>query len=507
MRLTQLSSQTRLALARLSGPNAMSQLTSQIEAALARLTGQTGQILSPLLSVIRSTVAQLMYLTACHTSTRSTSQLRLIVAFQFFLTLTPANSYADITKAKSDASEYVVVEQGTTKVLSIPLKGAIVLEKKGIIKLKDLGGSRIRIYAQKPGVVSLTSETAKTVVYVLDHSHWNLYQALQDEFKKQKGLKIEHDSDSPAIGGEFLRFKDFLNLQNQFKRHKAYFEIHAQIWPFIRTQFLDELKKFLSKEGLSPNAISESAPFTYQIGEESKKESKRTELAKRGGLKIEENEALIDLKPLVEVHILVAEVKRKFFQKLGIQWPDSYAAQVLPETKWDLTALSVNLQALEENGVGQLLASPKLRCRSGGEANFFAGGEIPIRVVGFRRQEVVWKKYGVNLKTSPRADTSGKMSIKLIAEISNLDLSQSVDGIPGLLTNRVESQFDLAGPRTIALSGLFRSDLGESTSGVPFLTKIPIIGKLFSSQDYRNNESELVFLVHPKVVGSDEHNF
>jgi len=206
---------------------------------------------------------------------------------------------------------------------------------------------------------------------------------------------------------------------------------------------------------------------------------------------------------LVKVQITVAEVKKDAFLSYGVQWPSNYTAQVIPgATAAENSGLSIALQALESKGLGRVLARPNLLCRSGKEAEFVAGGEFPIKIMNFKIQDIVWKRYGILLKIKPMADFSGRMSISLETEISNLD-GHSVDGIPGLLTNRVQSHFDLSESKTIALSGLIKSESTESQVGLPGLARIPILGSLFSSKDFRENRTELVIFVKPEIVQED----
>jgi pilus assembly protein CpaC len=112
----------------------------------------------------------------------------------------------------------------------------------------------------------------------------------------------------------------------------------------------------------------------------------------------------------------------------------------------------------------------------------------------------VWKKYGIMLNVKPKADFSGKMSISIETEVSSIDMSHAVDQVPALYTNKIQSHFELNGPRTIALSGLIKSDQGENSSGLPGLSRIPILGSLFSSKEFQDNRTELVVFVKPEVI-------
>src|SRR5690606_20444887 len=108
--------------------------------------------------------------------------------------------------------------------------------------------------------------------------------------------------------------------------------------------------------------------------------------------------------------------------------------------------------------------------------------------------------HGIMLSFKPLADRSGKLSLSLSVEISLIDQAQSIDGIPGLLVNRVESHLNLVESQTIVLSGLIKEQTGKSTQGIAALKNIPVIGLLFSSEDFRNDRTELVVFVTPKVL-------
>jgi pilus assembly protein CpaC len=80
-----------------------------------------------------------------------------------------------------------------------------------------------------------------------------------------------------------------------------------------------------------------------------------------------------------------------------------------------------------------------------------------------------------------------------------------VDGVPGILTNRLHTHIDLSEPRTIALSGLIKQEQGLSQNGVWGLRNIPLLGALFESQDFRENRSELVIILRPRVMKEEEY--
>jgi pilus assembly protein CpaC len=183
---------------------------------------------------------------------------------------------------------------------------------------------------------------------------------------------------------------------------------------------------------------------------------------------------------------------------LGLAWPSSVTAQVFPTLGVSADPLEAQLNALETRGHGRVLASPNLICQSGQEAEFLAGGEFPIKFVNYKQKEVIWKKYGILLKVKPKADSSGRMNLKIETEVSSI--TEIVDGIPSLATNRVSTTFDLKETKTIVLSGLLKDQNTTSQSGLPWLQRIPILGSLFSSEDYIQKRTELLIFVRPEIL-------
>jgi pilus assembly protein CpaC len=95
------------------------------------------------------------------------------------------------------------------------------------------------------------------------------------------------------------------------------------------------------------------------------------------------------------------------------------------------------------------------------------------------------------------------MSIAIETEVSTLDKANAVDGVPGILTNRVSSHFDLTKPQTIALSGLLKNEDSKKVDGLPGLAQLPIIGPLFGSKEFADNRTELVIFVRPSIMQED----
>lgn len=159
----------------------------------------------------------------------------------------------------------------------------------------------------------------------------------------------------------------------------------------------------------------------------------------------------------------------------------------------------VNL--LVQNGLARLLAEPKLSCKSGGEAQFLVGGEVPIPVTNVDGAiSVSFKEFGVILKMSPISDLDGYIVTKVNVEVSTIDPSISVLGIPGFATRKTQTEMNVRDGETMVLAGLISSERSKDVDKVPGVGSVPIIGELFKSRRFRNRESELVVFVTPHLV-------
>lgn len=176
------------------------------------------------------------------------------------------------------------------------------------------------------------------------------------------------------------------------------------------------------------------------------------------------------------------------------------------------TALSVlnmgmnaQLNLMEQNGTATILAQPTLSARSGSNATFLAGGEFPYSVSNLNGTTILFKPYGIRLNIEPRVDHNGVIRAKILSEVSDIDTSISTISGPALRTRKTETEFNVMEGGTIVLSGLLKRDASTSLNKTPFLGDIPVLGALFRSKRFQNNETELVVFVTPVAVDRNTH--
>jgi pilus assembly protein CpaC len=168
----------------------------------------------------------------------------------------------------------------------------------------------------------------------------------------------------------------------------------------------------------------------------------------------------------------------------------------------------VALNALEQKGVARSLAEPNLVALSGDTASFLAGGEYPIPVAGSLGQITVdYKKYGVGLAFTPTVLGRGLINMKIQPEVSQIDTdaSHSVTvssgiSVPALIVRRASTTVELRDGQSFVIGGLLQTNNRHNIDQLPWLGSVPILGTLFSSKSYQNDETDLVIVVTPHLV-------
>lgn len=169
--------------------------------------------------------------------------------------------------------------------------------------------------------------------------------------------------------------------------------------------------------------------------------------------------------------------------------------------------MQVFIQALRENGLLQVLAEPNLVAVSGQEATFLAGGEFPIPVPqGGNNNSITveFREFGVRMRFTPTVLSDDVIRLKVSPEVSEPDYSTAVTiggyVVPGLTQRRVDTVVELGPGQTFAVGGLLSERSRATSSKVPALGDVPVIGALFSSVNYQSSQTELVVLVTPELV-------
>ena len=248
------------------------------------------------------------------------------------------------------------------------------------------------------------------------------------------------------------------------------------------------------------------------------------------------NSITVRARDQVMLKVTIAEVQRLAVKQLGINtqgnWgtlgssrtasalgasnmSGDYYKDIGLSTSGTQGSLSAILQAMERNGVGHILAEPNVTAISGESAKFTACGEVPIystetgcSASATQSSSCVvtysYKPYGITLNFTPVVLSEGRIQLHLATEVTEVD---SVSGtgatlkfMPGFSTRRHETTLELPSGGSIVSAGLIQQHSTSTIDGMPGLTNLPVLGSLFRSRAYQNNETELMILVTPYIT-------
>jgi pilus assembly protein CpaC len=182
-----------------------------------------------------------------------------------------------------------------------------------------------------------------------------------------------------------------------------------------------------------------------------------------------------------------------------------------------LPTVTATMRAMESAGLMRTLAEPNLTAISGESATFISGGEFPIPAgvtcqttatggLGQCVQTVAFKKFGISLNFTPVVMTEGRISLRVMTEVSEISTENSLTGgtggttIPSIKTRRAETTLEIPSGGAMAMAGLIQDQTKQAINGMPGLMQLPILGSLFRSRDYVNSQTELMVLVTPYIV-------
>jgi len=240
----------------------------------------------------------------------------------------------------------------------------------------------------------------------------------------------------------------------------------------------------------------------------------------------------------VMLKVTVAEVARSIIKQLGIDLsgqlnygtavvnfnnsnPFTATGQPLVGSNAITTSfgttpsVKATLRAMESAGVTRTLAEPNLTAISGESATFIAGGEFPIPTgvtcqttaagsVGQCAPSIAFKKFGISLNFTPVVLTEGRISLRVMTEVSEVSNDNSINvtgiSVPSVKTRRAETTLEIPSGGSMAMAGLIQDQTKQAVNGLPGLSQLPVLGTLFRSRDFQNNQTELMVLVTPYVV-------
>lgn len=219
----------------------------------------------------------------------------------------------------------------------------------------------------------------------------------------------------------------------------------------------------------------------------------------------------------VLARVKVLDVNRGHLKRLGVNWGQlfdgTFADQpFLFEVEGGLGTvgdIAASLDMLKTEDAARVLAEPNLVVNEGEEASIVVGGEVPIPVpqvgAGVASIAIEYKEYGVVLRMQPTINPDGKsLKLGVAPEVSSIDPATQVSiggiAVPAFRTRKAETIVDMPDGATLIIGGLIQHDQSKVVRSIPLLGKLPIIGELFRSTEWRQGFTELVILVTCEIL-------
>jgi pilus assembly protein CpaC len=164
---------------------------------------------------------------------------------------------------------------------------------------------------------------------------------------------------------------------------------------------------------------------------------------------------------------------------------------------YSLTSL---YRLLQNKDVAEILAQPRLVMKNGRSGGFLAGGEFPVVQTLSDAFSVEFKPFGVRLDFVPTITWSDRIDLRVFPEVSEIDPAVTVQGVPGLKVRRTVNRVEMGEGESLVIAGLLDRRILKDLTKFPLLGDIPILGAIFRSTRFRNQETELVFVITPRIV-------
>jgi type IV pilus assembly protein PilQ len=237
--------------------------------------------------------------------------------------------------------------------------------------------------------------------------------------------------------------------------------------------------------------------------------------------------------PQVMIEARIVETSRQFIQDFGVVWgfnaiadasrgtstplrfPHNASVQYglnLPSAGsastlafkfgniLDSFTLDIALDALETEGRGRILSSPKIATQNNERAEIEQGVRIPVVNTTATEINVEFVSASLRLAVTPQITAEGTVILDVQVENNSPDFVNSVGDVPAINTQRAQTKVLIADGGTTVIGGIFTVNEGQSETGVPWFRKIPVFGWLFKTRNITNENRELLIFITPKIM-------
>jgi len=471
---------------------------------------------------------------------RSQKLVRRVAAFVL------AAFVAGVSGMSARASDTITLQVGQSKTISTPGLSRVAIGDSTIAGVVPIGTSQVLVNGKGNGRTTLLVwEDGEEVVYTVD-----VHDAALDDIASMVKAAVS----DPGV--KFATFPHALIVKGSVQSRSAYHEISSILSRFeslakadhytivnavtIATS-TDAISRELSGNGAHNVSVEVDGNGNLVVSGEVDTRLEAEQVLARAqalaGAEFSGTGKLVDRLSVkentqIDIKVYVLEVDNSALGNFGVSLQSAtvspnqpggflYSQPFFPITEggstgtgghafnagpWvRTTLLAPTLNLLMQSGHARILSSPDLVATSGSAASFLVGGEIPyLYSTGLGQVSVVFKQYGVNLKVTPTLLPNGAVSAAINPDISELDFQNAVSfggySVPALDESTISTNVIANDGQSIVMGGLLRRLSQQTIQKIPVLSSLPILGKLFQSKSYQTGESNVVFIMTPRVI-------
>lgn len=207
------------------------------------------------------------------------------------------------------------------------------------------------------------------------------------------------------------------------------------------------------------------------------------------------------------VEVALIEVKKTAFKRVGIRLSEAFGIEAgfssgsYSRSRFG-TADPVRafLDLALQNGEAKIHSKQSLVAAEGKTGVFQVGGQFPIKTITGHISKIEFMDYGLILKFCANFIGDNKARLQIQSEISDIDMGSLVDGIPVMSKKQLKTEVVVKVDEMLALGGLVKSSESDHFEGIPGLSEVPVLGRLFRSEDFRQHRSEAYIFAHIKKM-------
>jgi type II secretory pathway component HofQ len=158
------------------------------------------------------------------------------------------------------------------------------------------------------------------------------------------------------------------------------------------------------------------------------------------------------------------------------------------------------ISAMQSKGEGRIISAPKTTTQNNMEASIMQGKQIPIQTIQNNTVTVQYRPAALELKVTPQITADGTIITSLEISNNSADFANLVNGIPPITTQSIKTTVMVPDGGTIVIGGMYRVEKSSTREGIPFFSKLPLLGALFRNKSKRGEQKELLIFITPRII-------